>query len=133
MLLVVACGGEWVVEQPVSSLITLHERFQWMLRALEGHGIRAARCNKFNSKSQCSSPLAKVYQQSFWMKAFGHPTPKRSFVVATTDKISRLNTGHMRRNELQAEIQTTKKYINKAGKVRFAGTKALKGTQLLGG
>ena len=35
-------GGCWLVEQPISSVIALHDRFQWFLRASKKAGLSAA-------------------------------------------------------------------------------------------
>ena len=47
--------------------------------------------------------------------------------------ISLLNTGTMRREELESCIATTVRTVGKDGRVRYQGTPALKETQLLGG
>lgn len=75
--------------------------------------------------------LAEVFLQTFWMKAFGHPTAKRTVVYSNSSKIRLLNTGSMSRSSLACQVQTTHRYVAKDGKVRFAGTKQLKGTQFL--
>jgi len=42
MLLILLCvcmGGTPVIENPGSSMIWMHERFQWLLGVLQEHGI----------------------------------------------------------------------------------------------
>ena len=41
MLLVSALGGVFFLEQPGSSLMPRHDRFLWMIKALEERGMRA--------------------------------------------------------------------------------------------
>lgn len=40
ILLVVAMNGTPIIENPGSSLIWLHDRFQWLLEILENAGLR---------------------------------------------------------------------------------------------
>ena len=65
------------------------------------------------------------------MKAWGHATPKPTFVFSNTPAIGMLNPGKMSRASLATDVKTTRRYVSKAGKQRFAGTAQLKGTQLL--
>lgn len=78
-----------------------------------------------------SGNVAEVFYQEFWMKKFGHPTPKRTKVFSNSPQIHILDTGKMNRTALSADVQTTRRYVSKDGKERFAGTKELKSTQFL--
>ncbi len=40
LMLLLACGAAWFLEQPSSSLLPRHCRFQWMIKNLEELGIR---------------------------------------------------------------------------------------------
>ena len=73
----------------------------------------------------------QVYYQSFWMKWFRHPTPKRTTVYSSSPLIKELDMGPLTRNHLTPEVQTTDRYQNGSGKARFKGNKNLKGTQCL--
>ena len=73
----------------------------------------------------------EVYCQTFWMRAWGHGTPKRTLTISNSVHIGMLGTGPLRRSELQSEIETTTKYVSGEGKRRFKGNEFLKGTQLL--
>lgn len=172
MILLVACDGIFLVEQPSSSIITRHRRFRWLVSKLEKLGIRVpliyirlyiilhtpnllkhiwivvhlgkhvvgvqplptTDLNPFLVALVSISlmkHLAEVFLQTFWMKAFGHPTAKRTVVYSNSSKIGLLNTGSMSRTSLACQVQTTRRYVAKDGKVRFAGTNKLKGTQFL--
>lgn len=76
---------------------------------------------------------AEVFVQSFWMKWFAHPTPKRSFVISNSALIRMLDKGSMKRSELESSVATTDRYVNAKGEQRFTGNKNLKSTQCLGG
>ncbi len=72
---------------------------------------------------------SKVFYQTFWMRAFNHPTPKRTIVFSPSALVKKLDRGALKRSQLQAEIQTTDQYVSKEGKKRFKGNSNLKGTQ----
>ena len=74
----------------------------------------------------------QVFFQTFWMRSFGSPTPKRTVVYSNSPKIKMLDAGPMRKGELRSNIRTTKQYLGKDGRKRFAGNENLKGTQSLG-
>lgn len=42
LLLLLACGAAWFLEQPHSSLLSRHDRFRWMVKTLQNLGIRVA-------------------------------------------------------------------------------------------
>lgn len=74
--------------------------------------------------------MAEVYQVFFWMRAWGHTTPKRTFCLSSASEIGQLDAGPMPRSKLYTGVETTKKYVSKEGKKRFCGSEQLKGTQL---
>lgn len=76
--------------------------------------------------------LPEVFAQRFFMKAWGHATPKPTMVYSNSCEIRLLNHGRMTRKHLATDVRTTRRYIAKDGKARFAGNAQLKGTQYLG-
>ena len=73
----------------------------------------------------------KIYCQFFWMKAWGHSTAKRTFVVSNLPRISFLDCGSMTRSQLSSTVETTTTYVSKDGRKRFKGNANLKATELL--
>ena len=65
------------------------------------------------------------------MKAWGHVTAKRTYVLSNTHLIQSLDSGPMKRKDLHSEVSTTDRYESQDGRKRFKGNKNLKGTQLL--
>ena len=65
------------------------------------------------------------------MKLWGHACLKRTLLWSTSDFISKLNLGKIQKIHHKSLVQTVKKYIDKSGKRRFHGTKALKATEFL--
>lgn len=78
-------------------------------------------------RSPCA--LAQVYFQTFWMKAYGSATPKRTIVYSNSAKIKMLDAGSMKKKDLATTVRTTTQYVAKDGTKRFAGNQNLKGTQ----
>lgn len=117
MLLILLCicmGGTPVVENPGSSLIWLHDRFQWLLGCLEKIGLT-------------------MYKQKFWMCYFGSPSMKRTILWSTGSPIAALKkfqTMQRKDFEFDGAAKTAEKYLNSRGEVAYKGTKALKGTQV---
>lgn len=70
-----------------------------------------------------------MFVQRFWMKSWGHATPKRTCVYSNSAMIRMLDTGPLTREELVPEYATTRKYINGKGVKRFSGNSTLKGAQ----
>jgi len=77
------------------------------------------------------SELTKVYCQRFFMKVWGHTTPKPTFVLSNTPQIGILHHGKCKRKDLEPQIKTTTRYESRDGKTRFKGNQYLKGTQFL--
>ena len=65
------------------------------------------------------------------MKAWGHVTAKRTYVLSNSHLIKSLDSGAMKRKELYSEVSTTDRYESQDGRKRFKGNANLKGTQFL--
>ena len=64
------------------------------------------------------------------MQLLGACTPKRTCLLANSNLIGRLLTGKLKRSS-PSEVRTCRQYVDRAGKTRWQGTAALKGTQCL--
>lgn len=73
----------------------------------------------------------EVYKSQFWMKHFGHGTPKRSCLWSITWPIVVFNKGKLCRKKNVKEYESTVRYIDGKGRVRFKGSSQLKKTQTL--
>ena len=40
LLTIQLAGGVWLLEQPISSIVNLHDRFIWLLRVLSRAGLQ---------------------------------------------------------------------------------------------
>ena len=78
----------------------------------------------------------KVYQSAWWMASYGGLTPKRHIAYANTTAVKLLDLGtllkEVRERLSKHRCQSSKTYTSKAGKKRFAGSRFLKQTQMLG-
>lgn len=64
------------------------------------------------------------------MRAFLHPTPKRTVLYSNTTWISTLSFARkMKKAELDTAVKTTDKYVDSNGKERFKGNANLRSTQ----
>lgn len=101
-LLIYAKKGCWTLEQPKSSLLFRHTRFQWLLRRLV------------------------VFRKSFWMKHWGAKTPKRTVMWSSSKNVRWFRTGKLKRGEggSQAKALVTK-YRNSRGETKFQGNKRM--------
>ncbi|CAL1152631.1 unnamed protein product [Cladocopium goreaui] len=114
ILFVICMEGVPVVENPGSSLIWLHDRFQWLLTLLERAGL-------------------KMYRQSFWMRGFDHFSMKRTILWSTSPAIiAFMQFAHFKgkKDKSPASKSTTRRYINRWGEVAYHGTRDLKRTQI---
>lgn len=66
------------------------------------------------------------------MKAWGHRTAKRTFVLSNNPRIQYLDSGRMTRQQLSSDVETTIKYVSKDGRKRFKGSVILKQTEYFG-
>lgn len=109
-LLLICMGAVPILEQPSSSIMNYHDRFQWLFQLLRKYGIA-------------------VYRTSFWMAHFKHPTSKRSSAWSTCWPICHLNRGKLNRKSFKKEYETAVRYVDGSGKQRWKGSSKLKGTQ----
>lgn len=103
---------------------------------IEGHGFllvwRVYTIHKaLLATRYVKTTLPQVFYQTFWMKAYGSATPKRTIVYSNTSHVKMLDCGQLTRAQLASTVRTTKQYVSKAGRKRFAGNANLKGTQFL--
>ena len=157
LILTVALGGVFVLEQPGGSLLEFYPTFRWALTQLiEISGIETAqnlvawilllmmlinlihhpplRVN-YISVAQYLWNLAKVCRVSWSMGAFGGETAKPQYAYSNSPAIRKLHhyrptsTNHVKEDHLK--VQTCKKYKNRDGKDCYVGTKQLKDTEKL--
>ncbi|CAK9047489.1 Uncharacterized protein SCF082_LOCUS26595 [Durusdinium trenchii] len=113
VMVILAMRGVWLLEQPSSSLIMRHDRFvefQDLMQALQ----------------------MRFFRQSFWMRALGHQTAKRTLLWSNTAWLVDFDLGRLARDKLRGEVQTTDRYKSRDGRSRWKGNKNLKSTQTLG-
>ena len=114
LLLMTAAGAVWLLENPGSSVVMMHDNMQDMIRLLRKFGF-------------------PVFKQTFWMAHYHHPNMKLTKIWSISRAIWRLDFGkHVLKKQKDASSSTTRKYVNHKGEVRFTGTKALKKSQYLG-
>ena len=154
LLAFITClSSVWLLEQPSSSLMIRHERFQWLIERLEELNMRALRMSNSISTlvgstwflasvgagskvlgwifvCYATSPT-KMFRQRFWMRAFKHPTAKPTITWSNTSYIVLLDKGSMTRKQLTSKTKTSIKMKPKNGRARYQGSPALKGTQSL--
>lgn len=71
----------------------------------------------------------KMFKIAFWMKKHLAMTWKRTWMWSTSPRVSRLDLGPLLPSEKVSTVQTTKRKKTQDGKVKWQGTKDLKGTQ----
>ena len=136
----------WLVEQPASSLLNLHERFQSMLYRYLPYAIPASwQAYIVLLQCACMCPCvcvslqlllaSKTYRQSLWMCKFGHRVPKRTTLWANSPLLRVMERGRLCKKQKQgggkAKPKIVKKYRNRKGKQCVVGTSILKRTELL--
>lgn len=76
----------------------------------------------------------KIYRTAFWMLNYGHPNDKRTKLWSTSYYVALFNQGKKDLTKKDKNAPpTTERYLDRAGRVRFKGTKALKSSQILVG
>lgn len=79
--------------------------------------------------------FAQVFRVCWWMGHFGHPSPKRHKAFTNNKWCEKYNLGRLKVHEFVAdqkpEDKTAIKYKDKAGKLRYKGSGALKKSQSL--
>lgn len=112
LLAVISMNGIYILEQPSSSLIMMHERMVWLQHLLE-------------------SLLMRMFLQRFWMKGLGHQTPKRTVLFSNTAWLVEFSfASKLKKQQLTSEVKTTDQYTSKSGRKRFKGNGNLKATQV---
>ena len=133
LILVSICmGGTVVIENPGSSLIWMHDRFQWLVDILEAQGIKAPRLSIGSVVLALAVFCAQMFKQSFWMRHFAAATPKRTCLWSTGSAIGALGLyATMKKGDFKPTAKTTVHYVNGHGEVAYKASAALKKTQLL--
>lgn len=127
-LFVAAMNSVWVLENPGSSLIFEYKWVKEMVRLLNSAGVEAGVL--MVNRSFWLLVTHQVKKASIWMKNYGHATPKPTCLLANSNLIGRLLRGKLDRST-PTLVRTSRKYVDGAGKTRWQGTAALKGTQCL--
>lgn len=86
-----------------------------------------------NSKSHMSNttiPPAKAYKVSFWMRSFQAKSMKRTMLITNNKAFVRLGIEAVK-PQRGGCVPTTKRYRDRQGKRRYAGTSELKKSQNL--
>lgn len=97
-------GATWVVEQPMTSLLFHHPRFQYL------------------------ASRTPWFKKLVWMGGWGATSPKPTYLASNTCWLSGLRGG-TRPGTARLGPPTVTRYVDKHGKRRCTGTKALKATQ----
>ena len=63
------------------------------------------------------------------MKHWGAPSPKRQFAITNSAIAKKFDKGRLVRDRSEGPSKNAKKYIDRAGKQRYTGTRLLKATQ----
>ena len=72
------------------------------------------------------------YRQAMWMKLWGHWCLKRTLLWSTSPLIRSLDLGKIEKGKHKSLVKTAIQYVDGSGKRRYKGSRALKGSQLLG-
>ncbi|CAL1151357.1 unnamed protein product [Cladocopium goreaui] len=116
VLLTTCLGGAWTVEQPGGSLMEFFPTWRFVVQNLFRVGGPAA-----------------VSTVKWWMQHYKAPTAKRHYGYANSPVVRRLDRGTLQRTKHgsdQQKIQTCEKYYDGSGKLRYKGTRHLKGTEI---
>lgn len=136
-------GGVWVVEQPSTSLLFRHPRLQWLCKLMpvtsldNVSGILAWQCIQDHIGRRSLTSLAQVYRCNFWMLFFKSPSPKRTSLWSSSSQIKRFWLGKLTKKiredhkKQNPDFATVIKYVDKAGRKRYHGSKQLRSTQTL--
>ena len=142
------CGSGWVYvyfgephEQlsgpsPTLHLVLRDSPWAWHSRSLAGFGeigtgvlvllVLVQLCVFFSVGRAWTT---KTYKTSFWMRKYGALSFKRTWVWSSSKRIASLDQGPLSEAEKKGCVQTTSKYRDKAGKLRFQGDSNLKRSQ----
>ena len=75
--------------------------------------------------------VAQVFQQFFWMRHHGGPTPKRTMLLCSCKQVGIMDRGRLQQESHHSKSNLARKYVDGSGKTRWQGTSALKGSQPL--
>ena len=135
LILVMAKNGTWVLEQPFSSLVFRHPRFQQLLKYTTVPWLYLDRCcRETNNMIFRFTIPAQVYRQAFWMAGWGGCTPKRTVLwsnstgirwFATTQKYGRMK----KRMGSKKQKKLADVYFDSRGQKRYKGNSNLKTSQ----
>ena len=67
----------------------------------------------------------------FWMRNFKSPSMKPTMIITNQEALGALDLGPVPKSRKRRAKQTTKRYVDGKGRVRFVGTKSLKTSQSL--
>lgn len=149
--LAIALGAAIICEQPGSSLLGRHPRFQQLCSVHKAimqimffshafncpaHHLLDPSLPKFHQP--CATP--QIFKTWFWMGHWSHPTPKRTLLWGNTRAIAYFWRGRMTKKQRKtlkkknkvAGFSPVKQYRDGKGRRRFHGTSALTQTQNLG-
>ncbi|CAL1157423.1 unnamed protein product [Cladocopium goreaui] len=107
MLLAVALGGDFYLENPHNSLICMHPRYVWFMESLMELGI-------------------PTYKITFWMRKWGSLSFKHTWIWSISIIISILDAGSLTQKEKNSSISLTTRYVDKHGRKKFKGNSKLK-------
>lgn len=140
--LIISRGGVFVIEQPATSVVFRHPRFNELLhlvtetRLLDISTIVCLNHEKIKVRFvlfvlfKHRIPF-KVYKQSFWMQGWGGKTPKRTTLWANSAAIRLFKTGseHSKTSKMMKGKGLTDRYKDKSGRWRFKGNSRMKSSQ----
>ena len=75
--------------------------------------------------------VAQVFQQFFWMRHHGGPTPKRTMLLCSCKRVGIMDRGRLQEESHHSKSNLARKYLDSSGRTRWQGTSALKGSQPL--
>lgn len=133
-MLINAVRGTWVVEQPNSSILWLHDRLQ-QLALKHTFGIRLqAACSKNRAVAPaCLSQHEnnEVWRQAFWMLSYGSRSPKRTKCWSSSMAVGLMDKGPISKRQIKAcATKTVDRWIDSKGRKCYKGNANLKVTQL---
>lgn len=140
--LIICRGGVFVIEQPATSVVFRHPRFNELLKLVTETWLldMSTYVCLNHEKLRLQKPLLfkhwiplKVYKQSFWMQGWGGKTPKRTTLWSNSSAIRLFKTGseHSKTSKLMKGKGLTDRYKDRSGRWRFKGNSRLKGSQSL--
>ncbi|CAE7246780.1 unnamed protein product, partial [Symbiodinium sp. CCMP2456] len=97
-LLVCCLGGTFLLEQPGSSLMRYYFRWVWLRQKIP------------------------VFRVAWWMKMYGAPTAKRHQAFTNNPYAEEYNLGKLKPSRYKSNVKTVRRWVDKAGKKRWAGT-----------